>query len=282
MCGRVGGLTAGYASAPMFAAFWAYFGLLTIIVWGALVTPLILPFAVIPRGRRERFAVKGAQLFGWLCTYVTCMGRTTILGLEHLPKRRGYLVISNHRSWEDVGMLIHYTASQGISKKEVAYIPFFGLTGWVSGVIFFDRSKKDSRQRVVTEAMAMMKAGANLHVFPEGTRTRTGKLADKVYLRLVQACWENGIDVVPAAVWNTEKAVRAEGAHALPFQRFGLQIAPPLDRAAYPDAERYAEACWGRVVAMARAHGADRPFSAVDEIDHHAAAALALAEQPTP
>lgn len=264
----------------MFAAFWAYFGLLTTIVWGALVTPLIVPFIVIPRGRRERYAIWGAQLFGWLCTYVTCMGRTTILGLEHLPRQRGYLVISNHRSWEDVGMLIYYTASQGISKKEVAYVPFFGFTGWVSGVIFFDRTKKDSRQRVVTEAVSMMKQGANLHVFPEGTRTRTGHLAEKVYLRLVQACWENGIDVVPAAVWNTEKAVRAEGAHALPLQRFGLQIGPPLDRAAFSSGEAYAEASWARVVAMARAHGSDRPFSAVDEIDHHAAARLALAEEP--
>lgn len=264
----------------MFAAFWAISGLFQVIVWGALVTPLIVPFVVIPRGRRERYAIWGARVFGWLCTYVTCMGRTTVIGLENLPKKRGYLVISNHRSWEDVGLLIYYTASQGISKKEVAYIPFFGFTGWVSGVIFFDRSKKDSRQRVVTEAVSMMKQGANLHVFPEGTRTRTGLLADKVYLRLVQACWEAGIDVVPAAVWNTEKAVRAEGAHALPFQRFGLQISPPLDRAAFPDADAYALATWGRVIAMARAHGSDRPFSAVDDLDHHAAARLALTEQP--
>lgn len=244
----------------IFAALWAIMGLFQVILWGALVTPLILPFVVLPRGRRERFGIFGARLFGWLCTHVTCIGRTTILGREHLPKRSGYLVICNHRSWEDVGLLILHTCSQGIAKKEVAYIPFFGLTGWVSGVIYFDRSRKEARQRVVTEAMSMMRSGANLHVFPEGTRTRSGRLAEKVHLRLVQACFENGIDVVPACVWGTENAVRAEGVHALPFQKFGLEIAPPLDRASFQTAEAYADACWQRVVEMARKHGADEAF----------------------
>lgn len=244
----------------MFGAFWAIFGLLEVILWGALVTPLIVPFIVLPRGKRERWSVLGAQVFGWLCTYVTLMGRTTILGRENLPKKRGYLVISNHRSWADVGLLIWVTASQGISKKEVAYVPFFGFTGWVSGVIFFDRTNKQSRQKVVTEAIDMMGKGANLHVFPEGTRTRDGRLNPKVSLKLVQACWENGIEVVPACVWDTEKGVRAGGVHALPFQQFGLELAAPLDRAAFATAESYAEACWGRVAEMARAHGADEPF----------------------
>ncbi len=245
-----------------FAAFWAIMGMFQVILWGAVVTPLILPFAVIPRGRRERYTIHGARLFGWLCTYVTCMGRPTILGREKLPKQGGYLVICNHRSWEDVALLMLYTHSQGIAKKELAYLPFFGLTGWVSGVIYFDRSNKESRQRVVTEAMSMLASGANLHVFPEGTRTRTGRIADKVHLRLVQACFEHGIEVVPACVWGTERAVRAAGVHALPFQRFGLELADPLDRASFSDATAYAEASWARVVEMARAHGADGPFLA--------------------
>lgn len=245
----------------IFAALWAISGLFQVILWGALVTPMILPFVVIPRGRRERFGIFGARVFGWLCTHVTCLGRTTILGREHLPQRPGYLVICNHRSWEDVGLLILHTRSQGIAKKEVGYIPFFGLTGWVSGVIYFDRSRKDSRQAVVTEAISMMSQGANLHVFPEGTRTRSGKLAEKVYLRLVQACWDNGIDVVPACVWGTEKAVRAEGVHALPFQEFGLEIAPPLDRSTFQSADAFAEASWARVVEMARKHGADEAYT---------------------
>ena len=262
----------------MFGAFWALFGLLEIICWGALVTPLILPFAVIPRGRRERWSILGGQVFGWLCTYVTLMGRTTVLGLEHLPKRRGYLVISNHRSWADVGMLMYYTASQGISKKEVAYVPFFGLTGYVSGVIYFARNKKESRQAVVTEAISMMSQGANLHVFPEGTRTRDGRLASKVYLRLIQACYAAGIDVVPCCVWGTDRAVRAVGVHALPFQRFGLELEPPLERAAFTTAEAFAEASWARVVAMAKKHGADEPFSGAGGLEDERASSVGGAQ----
>lgn len=246
----------------MFGGFWAVFGLVQILLWGMLVTPLILPFVVIPRGRRERWSIWGGRLFGWLCTYVTLLGRTSMVGLQHLPKKRGFLVISNHRSWADVGMLMCHTSSQGISKKEVAYIPFFGLAGHVSGVIYFDRSRKESRQAVVTEAIAMMRAGANLHIFPEGTRTRDGRIAARVFTRLIQACFDAGIEVVPCAVWGTDRAVGATGFSARPFQRFGLELAAPLDRADFTSAEDFANASWAKVVELARLHGADEPFSA--------------------
>jgi 1-acyl-sn-glycerol-3-phosphate acyltransferase len=241
---------------PLLAAI----GLVEVILWAAIVSVGIWPFLVVPRGRRERFTIWPARLFGWLCIHVTCLARPTVVGRENLPAKRGYLVICNHRSWADVGLLILHTWSLGISKKEVAYIPFFGLSGWLAGVIYFDRSKKMERAKVVTEAIALMRSGANLHVFPEGTRTRDGRLREKVFLRLVQSCWEAGLDVVPACVWGTERAVPAAGFNVRLRQPMGLEIAAPLDRAAFQDGAAYAEASWGVVRELARVRGADEPF----------------------
>ncbi len=244
----------------VFGFLFAVIGILVTIVYAMLSTIPILPWVVLPRGRRERYAIRGAQWFAWMVLRPLLFARVEKVGLETLPPKGGYLVISNHRSWIDVPLLMLYTASEGISKKEVMYIPFFGPNGYLSGAIFFDRKKKLDRARVVDEALLLLRGGANLHVFPEGTRTRDGRLGNKIYLRLVQTCWENGIDVVPACVWGTEAVIPASGVYAMPLQPVGIEVEPPLDRAAFPDGEAYAEASWARVVEMARRHGCDAPF----------------------
>lgn len=244
----------------VFGFLYALIGLCTTIAYGFCASFLILPWALLPRGRRERYAIQGARWFAWMALRPLLFARVGTVGLELLPRRPGYLVVANHRSWVDVALLILHTSSQGIAKREVSYIPFFGPAGHVSGAIFFDRRRKDERARVVDEALRLLRGGANLHVFPEGTRTRTGRLEAKVHLRLVQACFEAGIDVVPACVWGTERSIPAEGIFVWPFQRVGLEVEAPLERRQFADAGAYAEACWARVVAMARRHGADEPL----------------------
>jgi len=236
-------------------------GFVTVVLWAALASAMIYPFAVLPRGKRERLAIWPARLFGWLCVYVTCLARVTLVGVENLPRKPGYLVVSNHRSWADVGLLILHTRSLGISKKEIAYIPFFGLAGYLAGVIFFDRRSKISRGRVIEDALNLLHAGANLHVFPEGTRTRDGCVREKVFLRLLSSCHQSGIAVVPACVWGTERAVPAAGIALHLRQEVGLEIGAPLDPSAYTSGAEYARDTWARVVSMARSRGADQPFS---------------------
>lgn len=240
---------------------YAVFGMLLVFVFGALSTIPILPFAVLPRGRRERYAIRGAQWWAWMILRPLLMMRIDAVGTEHLPKRGGFLVISNHRSWIDVPILMLYTRSEGISKKEVKYVPFFGLNGYLSGAIFFDRKKKMDRARVVNEALLLLRGGANLHVFPEGTRTRTGHLGTKVFLRLVQTCWENDIDVVPACIWGTERAVPSGHVYARPLARAGIELRAPLDRSAFTDGDAYAKASWQQVIEMAKVRGCDQPFA---------------------
>lgn len=245
----------------VFGFLFAVFGTIITIGFAMFVSIPILPWVVLPRGRRERYSIRGAQLFAWLVLRPLLWMRIEVVGRENLPRKSGFLVVANHRSWIDVPILMVYTASNGISKKEVMYVPFFGPNGYLSGAIFFDRKKKMERARVVEEALHLMRGGANVHVFPEGTRTRDGRLGKKVYLRMVQACWEAGIDVVPACIWGTENVVPTTGFLAWPGQRGGIEIGAPLDRAAFADAESYADATWARLAEIAGRRGCDAPFA---------------------
>ncbi len=246
----------------LFGALWAVGGMLVVLVFAATSSIPIYPFAFLPRGKRERYTIWGARYFAWGCLHPVLFIRDQIIGRENLPQEGGYLVVSNHRSWLDVALLILHTRSQGVSKKEVAWIPFFGLNGWLSGAIFFDRRSKDGRGRVVSDTLQLLAGGANVHVFPEGTRTRDGRLSSKAHLRLVQAAAQADRVVVPCCTWGTERGVPASGIYAMPFQSMGLQIGEPMRRAPEEASEAFAERVWAQVTTMARARGADAPFRA--------------------
>src|SRR5262245_35983569 len=131
----------------LFGMLFALAGMGQVLLWAALTSLLIWPFAILPRGRRERHAMVGARWFAWMVLHPTLAARVTLVGGENLPKERGYLVVSNHRSWVDVVLLQLHTNSNGVAKLAVAWIPFFGLNGWLSGAIFFDRRSRIARGR---------------------------------------------------------------------------------------------------------------------------------------
>lgn len=230
--------------------------MVVVLAFAATSSLFIWPWAVLPRGKRERFSIWGAQYFAWGCLFVV-QARQTVIGTERLPRTGGYLVVSNHRSWLDVALLILHTRSQGVSKREVGWIPFFGLNGWLSGAIFFDRRNKQGRAMVIRDALLLMRGGANVHIFPEGTRTRDGRLSAKVHLRLLQAAAEAGFALVPACTWGTDLCLPATEFVAHPWQPMGIEIGDPVRLEAGESAEATAQRCWDAVVRMARVRGAD-------------------------
>lgn len=236
-------------------------GLTLAVLFGGLSSLFIWPCLVLPRGLRDRTATFGMRWFAWMCLRVALLARITVVGRELLPEKPGYLVVCNHRSWVDVALLQLFTNSNGVSKKEVAYIPFFGLNGYLTGAVFFDRRSKMGRAKVVTDVLRLLGYGSNVHVFPEGTRTRTGHLSQKVHLRLLQSVSEAGLPLVPACVWRTERAVPAEGLYVMAGEAMGIEIQAPVPRAEGQTPEEHAEEVWRRVQEMARRHGADAPFS---------------------
>lgn len=59
-----------------------------------------------------------------------------------------------------------------IGKKEVKYVPFFGLVFWLSGQIFIDRKNRESALTTMnTVAEIVKKRGVSVWMFPEGTRS---------------------------------------------------------------------------------------------------------------
>ncbi len=121
----------------------------------------------------------GAVLTEWL---KWLLGGGRVDGLEHAPREGPYILVSNHNSNLDppfigaaighhTGRVIHFMA-----KEEISRWPLVGWLARSSGVFFVRRGEVDrAAQRIALEHLA---AGRPIGLFPEGTRSRDGKLRE--------------------------------------------------------------------------------------------------------
>ena len=63
-----------------------------------------------------------------------------------------------------------------VLKQELGRIPLLGYVMGLGGFIYVNRKDRDSRRMAQQEAVARLRAGIPLIIFPEGTRSRDGQL----------------------------------------------------------------------------------------------------------
>ena len=122
-------------------------------------------------------------------------------GLENLPEEGGYLFVSNHRSMADpilIGIQNPQTQFCFLAKQELFSD---GFVGWILkklGAIAIDRGNGDTDP--LEEIEFRLQNGQNALIFPEGTRSKDGKLGKfKTGAALIAA--QSGVPVVPVGIF---------------------------------------------------------------------------------
>ncbi|MCR5640759.1 MAG: 1-acyl-sn-glycerol-3-phosphate acyltransferase [Lachnospiraceae bacterium] len=118
--------------------------------------------------------------WGFRCIRKIAGIRLETIGLEDVPRDQPVLYIGNHCSFFDI--VISYSQVPGItgfiSKKEVKKVPLLSTWMTINHCLFLDR--KDLRQglKVITDAIEEVRRGYSIFIYPEGTRSKDGKLGD--------------------------------------------------------------------------------------------------------
>ena len=121
-------------------------------------------------------------------------------GLDRLVPGRTYVFVANHQSIYDIPILFWSLPFQLriIAKESLGRFPFLGWHLRRTGHMLVDRARPD-RTAIFGWASALTSKGLSLIVFPEGTRSRDGRVGrfkgGSFYLAL-----EAGLPVVPLSV----------------------------------------------------------------------------------
>jgi len=168
--------------------------------------------------------------------------RCHLEGWEDLPEdirsgARPAIFVGNHTSLLDPPLVIATLPSRPVFlvKKELAYVPVLGWIIWLGGCIFIDRGNRSRSLASLKAAALRIRQGQSLAAFPEGTRSRDGKLlpfkkgafalAFQAGVPIVPLGIRGGLDVLPKGTWRVAP------------RDYRLRVGSPLDPADFPNLE---------------------------------------------
>ncbi len=129
----------------------------------------------------ERDAIVNQLVPDWARYVVSTTGSSVeIVGAEHVPTDTAVVFVGNHQGYFDIPILLGFVPKPKafISKIEILKVPV--LSGWMEMMqcTFLDRKNMRQSIKAMDEAVQTVKKGYSLVIFPEGTRSRGGPVAE--------------------------------------------------------------------------------------------------------
>lgn len=173
-----------------------------VLLWSALVLPMVALSGLVTLGRAsDRVMETWAGVWG---RGMLGLGgvRLRVVGREHLSPRRSRILVVNHASFLDMQALaaLNPPAVLPLAKREFFFIPLLGLAMWAAGVIFIDRKNGARARRGVDRlALEMRQKARTVLIFPEGTRSRDGRL-QPFKMGAFRLALKTGAPILPAVL----------------------------------------------------------------------------------
>lgn len=135
--------------------------------------------------------------------------RVRVSGMENIPRDRPVVLLSNHEGAFDIPVLQAYIPIRfrWLAKKSLFSIPVLGWGMSMAGYIPVERKSATSAYRSMEAAARIIRQGASVVIFPEGTRSHGAGLLPFKRGAFILA-EKSGADVVPVAIRGTAPILR--------------------------------------------------------------------------
>lgn len=163
---------------------------------------------------------------------------------------------SNHESALDIWVIFRTVPRNGLrflAKAELFRIPVFGWYLRLARFVEVDRRHHARAVEALQQAGRIVRGGTSLAVFPEGTRSRDGRVQPFKKGPFVVAM-EAGVPVVPIAIAGAAE-LNPKGLVAVRPGRIRVAVGAPLTPADFPDKSALLREVRARIIALHRALG---------------------------
>jgi 1-acyl-sn-glycerol-3-phosphate acyltransferase len=206
---------------------------ITYIVGSLFFLPMLIahPFVMLLDRKRRRFH-DYAGMF-WLKLSLSAVGIfPEVVGSHNLPAPGTACVfVANHSSNMDVfAMSFLDRAVKCVVKSDIFKMPVFGWAIWMAGNIGVKRLNRSAQIEVFRRMVAALQHGVALVVYPEGTRSATGRLG-RFKPGAFSAAKAANVPIVPVTITGTRDMMPSHAYVPLcyPPRRFRLTIHPAID-----------------------------------------------------
>ena len=188
----------------------------------AYVSVALYVLLVAPPGIVLAIAFNWPEVLYWLARGGVRLGLDTVgityraTGLEHVQRHRAAVYCVNHAS--NIEPPILFMVLKALHPKLVVLykaelrkaLPVLKRAWDVVGFVPIERGSRERSMQAIESAAAALRGGKSFLIFPEGTRSRTGKLLPFKKGGFIMAI-KGGATIVPVAIQGTSAAMRRCG-----------------------------------------------------------------------
>ena len=174
------------------------------------------------------FSYYPGLIWSWL-GLILSLCPVTVRGRKNYDKKSGpYVVMANHQGAYDIFLLYGFLGIpfKWVMKESLRRVPFVGKACAVAGFIFVNGHSIQNIRNSLDEAKRSLGDGYSIFIFPEGSRTRTGRMQPFKKGGFVIAD-ELDIPIIPVSISGSYGVMRA-GSLLPHWRRLYLDIHPPV------------------------------------------------------
>lgn len=205
-----------------FGIFWAFVAWPLALVWLSLTALVSIPPMIFVPFRRYQ-ASYPAKMMG--LTPLVALSRYTVTYDPKFDRSRRCMFVQNHVSFFDgfisLWAIPHYFC--GIQLGAHFKVPFYGWLMKAGGGIPVYSNTPNQSARLIAEAKDRQAKGYSILTFPEGHRTRTGKVGPFRRGAFAIAC-ATGMSVVPVVVRGLFEVFPKRAWYVRPFGHIDIYV----------------------------------------------------------
>ncbi len=153
----------------------------------------------------DKTARKIARL--WARTLLLlCRTKVETIGIGNVTLEKPQIFMANHQSDFDIMIFLAYISVDFLwtAKKELFRVPVFGSALRRSGYIEIDRQDREKAMKSLEETAEKIKKGISIATFPEGTRSRDGRILP-FKQGMFHLAIQTGTPIVPVTIIGSGK-----------------------------------------------------------------------------